>query len=453
LLETRKKKQAVVIIHGVGEQVPLDTLRGFINAVWTSDCSLRRPNVPAEAWSKPDVISGSYELRRMTTAENRDKRRTDFFEFYWAHLMEGTTLSHLRAWAKVLIFRWPWRVPRQLRGIWALLVVGVLFIMAAILNYYVEWIKIPAWVLKAGVVAWALLGGLLIGFLVHVAGDAARYLHVAPPNIEIRRRIRQAGIDLLENLHSSSQYDRIILVGHSLGSVIGYDVITHLWARYHDSHVASPGNGATPALDALEVFGRAAAEGKQFDLEKFQSAQSSYLAELQSHGNEWLISDFVTLGSPLTHASVLMAKNEQELILKKNERQFPTCPPVLEDISVKNLKQKKFTFESNHVWVPHHAAAFAPTRWTNLYFPCKRTFWGDVIGGPLAQTFGSGIRDIAVETNLRRGFFSHTLYWACPKNKAAGTERQWLITLRQAVRICQNPVAAKPPMQITPNSN
>jgi hypothetical protein len=80
-------KQAVVLIHGIGEQVPMDTLRGFVEAVWTSDSSLRRPRVPAQAWSKPDAISGDFELRRLTTAQNRDGKRTDLFEFYWAHLM------------------------------------------------------------------------------------------------------------------------------------------------------------------------------------------------------------------------------------------------------------------------------------------------------------------------------------------------------------------------------
>jgi len=54
---------------------------------------------------------------------------------------------------------------------------------------------------------------------------------------------------------------------------------------------------------------------------------------------------------------------------------------------------------------------FGPTRWTNLYFPCRFIVRGDVVGGPCRSVLGIGINDVAVSTSLRRGFFSHTLYW------------------------------------------
>jgi hypothetical protein len=79
-------KQAVVLIHGIGEQIPMDTLRGFVRAVWVTDVSVHNiytPN-PATIWSKPDDASGDFELRRLTTAENRENKRTDFFELLGA---------------------------------------------------------------------------------------------------------------------------------------------------------------------------------------------------------------------------------------------------------------------------------------------------------------------------------------------------------------------------------
>jgi hypothetical protein len=439
-------KQAVVLIHGIGEQVPMDTLRGFVEAVWTTDSSLRRPNVPSQAWSKPDEVSGDFELRRLTTAENLNRKRTDFFEFYWAHLMEGTTLSHVGAWARVLIFRWPRRVPPQLLGVWCLLIALLALGAAAGLNHVFKWVLIPSALVTLGWAAWFLLGSSLVGLLINVAGDAARYLHVAPPNIEIRRRIREAGIQLIQQLHSSSEYDRIIVVGHSLGSVIGYDILTHLWTRYHDVHVAVAGNPvAYPAMDALEALAGQTLAGN-LNANLYQAAQSTYLAELQNQGNKWLITDFVTLGSPLAHATVLMAQNSNEFMRKKSEREFPTCPPVLEEMTVNKAKEKKFAFKSGAVWVPHHAAVFAPTRWTNLYFPCRWTVWGDLIGGPVAPWFGPGIQDIEVETNLRCGIFSHTLYWSFPKNRAGGATPSWIDSLRKAVRICETPI----PVQSAP---
>lgn len=58
--------------------------------------------------------------------------------------------------------------------------------------------------------------------------DAARYLNAAPANIAERHAIRRDGIALLKKLHDpASGYDQIVIVGHSLGSVIGYDMLKH----------------------------------------------------------------------------------------------------------------------------------------------------------------------------------------------------------------------------------
>ena len=111
-------KQAVLLIHGVGFQRPMRTLRGFVEAVWTTDSSLRRPHVPAQVWSKPDTIADSFELRRLTTAQNTHGVRTDFFEFYWAHLLEGTTLQQVFLWLRSLLWRNPLRIPRPLLFAW-----------------------------------------------------------------------------------------------------------------------------------------------------------------------------------------------------------------------------------------------------------------------------------------------------------------------------------------------
>ena len=157
----------------------------------------------------------------------------------------------------------------------------------------------------------------------------------------------------MENLHCSSQYDRIIVVGHSLGSVIGCDILTHLWARHHDAHKSAAGNpvGYT-ALRTLESLAQQALDGG-LNVNEYQTAQSAYLAELQDQGSNWLVTDFVTLGSPLAHASVLMVRDEQQFSRKKEEREFPTCPPALEEITVNRSRETKFTFKSDNVWVPH----------------------------------------------------------------------------------------------------
>ena len=92
-------RQAVLLIHGIGEQKPMDTLRGFVDAVWKDHTEIHHKFATQKAgtlvWSKPDSVSDGFELRRLTTPQNRSGIRTDFFEFYWQHLMQDTRFAHL----------------------------------------------------------------------------------------------------------------------------------------------------------------------------------------------------------------------------------------------------------------------------------------------------------------------------------------------------------------------
>ena len=399
-MTARTEKQAVVVIHGVGEQRPMATLRRFVEAVWTRDTSVHHAHGVAETWSKPDTISGSFELRRLTTGRNASGARTDFFELYWAHLMHGTEWHHVTAWARTLLLRPPWKIPPQLRGAWVLLVVLALtvgfFALQLALPAESRWLPLPRWTSAAAALFTALVAVPLVK---GVIGDAARYLDPSPPNIQRRQEIRAKGVELLRKLHEAD-YGRIVVVGHSLGSVIGYDILTYAWATFNDQR--SKQRGPHEALDRLEELARS----PHLDLAEWRRGQRRYLEELRELGCGWRVSDFVTAGSPLAHAAVLLAADEEDLRARQRDRELPTCPPALEG--------DKFSYPPRNVnRVPHHAAPFAPTRWTNLYFPARFLAWGDLIGGPLRPVFGTGIEDVPVTTRQRRGLLSHTLYWTC----------------------------------------
>ena len=67
-----KKKQAVIVFHGMGEQVPMQTLRTLVDSAWETDPNLNNPGRvdsvtggPREknaVWSKPDGRNHSFEL-------------------------------------------------------------------------------------------------------------------------------------------------------------------------------------------------------------------------------------------------------------------------------------------------------------------------------------------------------------------------------------------------------
>jgi hypothetical protein len=181
-------------------------------------------------------------------------------------------------------------------------------------------------------------------------------------------------------------------------------------------------------------------------------AGSSPRKELNQTGNPWIVSDFITLGSPLTHAEFPLVRDRAGLTEAKSQRILPTCPPALEYDGT--TKERHFTYRSPEVRglgkdkdlgsprVPHHAALFAYTRWSNVYSPHSLIAWGDIISGPLADAMGmepsgrtiSGIVDRPVMPTFvsagvlhpkeDRPFFTHTKYWtgtAGRRNVPTGT--------------------------------
>jgi hypothetical protein len=286
----------------------------------------------------------------------------------------------------------------------------------------------PAWIVSA-------LAVLSIqGFLIYYVGDAARYLSPSPQNIALRQRIRAEGVRLLRHLHDSKSYDRIILVGHSLGSVIGYDIITRLWLDYNTAYDFKTHAPVLANLLAKHAPPQPVIRKKLFQtgsalsstsnpqtLQDFRSAEVEGWKEQQRWGNPWRITDFVTMGSPLAHAMLLLASDQEDFTARKRQRELLTCPPMKDKEGYGYTDSPIPLVGYGRLFSPyilHHAAAFAVTRWTNLYFSAYLGLFGDVIGGPLRKVLGLGIEDIPVRSRSWRRFtlFAHTAYWKVETN-------------------------------------
>ena len=230
---THADMQAVVVIHGMGEQRPMDTIKAFVKAVWETDEAITANDLPhpSQVWSKPDVRTGSLELRRITTRESIPSAsfprrvRTDFYELYWADLTAGSTWEQFTGWVCGLLFRPLSRVPRDVRLAWvalwiATLAVVALAVLAALpadvwrkigVNRLAEW----HWLLA--LVA-AVLGMRLHKIATATFGRVVRYTKADPDNIAARQAVRERGLKLLGALHEGTHYKRIIIVSHSLGT-------------------------------------------------------------------------------------------------------------------------------------------------------------------------------------------------------------------------------------------
>ena len=179
------EKQAVVIIHGIGEQRPINTLRSFVEPIASY---LRNVLGQARAsedifWEKPDAISGNYETRKMVMRKGRNHPGTHFYEFYWAHHMRDTKLSHIRDWLKRVVFRKPANVSKRLLPVfylvWSLIAIILVALSIAVFRF-----GFTTTFAKTTALTTSFVGMMLLGFLSRILfnylGDAARYLDPAP---------------------------------------------------------------------------------------------------------------------------------------------------------------------------------------------------------------------------------------------------------------------------------
>ena len=461
-----RPRQAIVVLHGMGQQSAMSTLRSFIKV------AAPQPQDPSEPWfySRPDKAadSGRFDQRRYLVRPKGQRVQTELYEYHWAHLMSGNQLSHMKPLVKSALLRWP-NNPR-IGLLWVL--AWTLVLGAAALGIYLvlstgrtlesaDLDSVVALIGAAGVWGWVLtqLLNRISGFAVGTLADFARYNDPSPGNQKVRDDIRRGLIELLEDLHNSTitrfdrasqsevtfpRYDRIIVATHSLGSVVAYDAISFLWARMNKLH-AKPDAArpfASTKLVELEALAGDLNVGNA-SVEQFQAAQRDAWMEQRANGNPWRITDLVTFGNPMAQAHQLMAKSPSALREQICRLEAPSCPPQPDRHNMtgpklseteadwawckKTAEEQKAAHDAgewHYFWtcsagapIASHAAPFALIRWTNIWYNA------DLFGGPLVELFGYGVKDVMA---VGDGFLSkiplvaHTQYLRYTKKPSAG---------------------------------
>jgi len=442
-------RTAVVMVHGMGEQVPLETVNQFVKT------ALPRTGEPPtrQYFSRPDVVSGSYEARKMAayaqpvepTAEHpRVHDRFDFYEYHWSYKMTGNRLGDFLPTLWRLLWRRPSTRPDGLRVIW-LIAWGIILILFGLFAWFLlartadqgvnptsvigfilgVVIGLPAAAFLASVVMWVLklLGNTVTTYFV----DVVRYLDNSPRSYAARRDIRDGMVSLLRGIHESGKYQRVVVVAHSLGGFIAYDGLTSLWAEYHTAHSGPIQDDKKPApkldgreevqkagralRDATAKFNWAQKQPKVLDtvptdvralVDAYRDTQFAFWKGLRAQGSPWLITDFITLGTPMYFADLLYTRKRAQFLELVQRAELPVCPPIPRSQMVEKTAlptREAYCSKELGRWVPYHAAPFAAVRWTNLYFPAEKGFWGDWFGGPLRGLFGPGVLDVPVMGN------------------------------------------------------
>src|SRR5687768_14800104 len=80
-------RQAIVVIHGMGEQRPVETLNRFSKVITPQGGIF---------YSKSDRVTGSFEARRhLIPTQPGLGTQTEIYEYHWAHLMKGNQIGDL----------------------------------------------------------------------------------------------------------------------------------------------------------------------------------------------------------------------------------------------------------------------------------------------------------------------------------------------------------------------
>lgn len=431
-------RTAVVFVHGMPEKRPLEKLDDFVKT------ALHPHGVVEARWryySRPAVITGSYEAGRYGSRPldgdppESNQSGTEFYEYRWSFLLTSNRFAGFAPTILRLFLRRPSNVPNPLFGIWRVVWIVLLAVLLAFpalfAGGYLLSTDVPGWIV--GLIASAVVVLFWLGLLRVVLGalansviaaplvSAARYLDPSPDSYAARRAIRGGLVDLLRELQDG-RYWRIVVVAHSLGAYISYDALTALWAETHELHTGQPHDRQTPAAERLladSCCGPA--------LDEFQDRQFTLWQDLRELKNPWRITDFVTVGTPMALADLLLTRPGLSSGFKKADATrrrelfddlihrgvLVRCPPRSESLPVDGREH-----EGDVRDVLGAQSPFAVTRWTNLWFPVIRgRLHGDWFGGALRPLFGPGIRDIEVCGNkperFRRGT-AHTEYFSHP---------------------------------------
>lgn len=349
-------RTAVVVVHGMGEKRPLETFESFVRT------ALNPSDGQWDYSPRPTEITDEYEARRLSA------KQADFYEYHWPFQMTAGKFAGVAPMALRLFLRRPSNVPDALLGAWrlvwtsilaALLVIPVLFVSGYALNS-----DVPVWIIglvtsAVVLIFWFGLYRMMARALVNKKTtplvDSARYLDPTPYSYVGRRAIRAGLVKLLDDLHDR-EYERIVVVAHGVGTYIAYDALMVFWAK-----------------------------------------------------NRSRITDFVTVGSPLSLADLVMTQPSLASGLKASDG-------ALRRELFDGLLRRGVVVACPPDAVPE--SPFAITRWTNLWFPVARgSRDGDWFGGELGPLFGAGVRDIAVTGNeperFKRGS-AHTEYFSHP---------------------------------------
>ena len=246
------KKMSIVVIHGIGEQKPFETLDAFAQGL-EKEYRSKGVNVTL----KHDLVwFGEWGESCISLIPETDNgKQIDVFEYYWSHMTQRKiTPSEVTDWifqvargAKAHYKKHPadYSDNNDLFTKDGELKMSEYLARIVSMGGYLRYLKPLFWLVEA--LPWSktlktLMQRLfntikrpLSRVLVDYVGDIALYCtaDVKSEYYATRTQILNGAADKVKLLAMNDDYDEILLCGHSLGSVIAYDVIDRMNLLMH----------------------------------------------------------------------------------------------------------------------------------------------------------------------------------------------------------------------------
>lgn len=146
------ERTAVLMVHGMGNQRPLATVRAIVKALYGDVEPQPGDSIPRRWWTKLDRDVGDIDLPVIVTATvgtvdaegKSDTRVIDFHECYWASEMAESRLAAVPMWLFELVRKGPSGMQRNIRALWfifgGLLAFWILCGCLALLTLLIDWV-------------------------------------------------------------------------------------------------------------------------------------------------------------------------------------------------------------------------------------------------------------------------------------------------------------------------
>ncbi|MBH8556058.1 hypothetical protein I8751_27715 [Nostocaceae cyanobacterium CENA357] len=254
-----KGRTAFLLIHGVGQQNPLETMDYFARNLLKQFNKQKLPFKLEHLITKRRLSTGSYwteSFVRLSSTDAEPEWLIDVHEYYWApnteskisvpeilqwaeRTLEGTINFYNRKDNKDLLDQ---LLAHKNRASLFKFRLRLLTIFLRIFNFVYPALRTGIWLILLLIgpflrgyflqSAWKLSKEVATPPLVNFVGDVAIYSITDPksPYRKIRQQILTESLTLLKAILKDKQanYDQVILAGHSLGSCIAYDTLNLL---------------------------------------------------------------------------------------------------------------------------------------------------------------------------------------------------------------------------------